>query len=71
VVPKNGALVRPGEVIVSIGAPIAVVSGRPGERERLKNVVRAAIADLSGLELASDQGGGGDPDEPLGLKSNG
>jgi 1-acyl-sn-glycerol-3-phosphate acyltransferase len=71
VVPKNGALVRPGEVVVSIGTPIGVNSGGSGERERLKSAVRAAFADLSGLELASDQGGGGEADGPLGLKSNG
>jgi 1-acyl-sn-glycerol-3-phosphate acyltransferase len=71
VVPKNGVLVHPAEVIVTIGAPIHVVSGRSGERERLRGAVRAALADLSGLELASDQGGGAEPDGPLGLKSNG
>jgi 1-acyl-sn-glycerol-3-phosphate acyltransferase len=71
VVPKNGWLVRPAEVVVSIGTPIPVASGASGERERLRRTVRTALADLSSLELACDQGGGDEPDGGLGLKSNG
>jgi 1-acyl-sn-glycerol-3-phosphate acyltransferase len=71
VVPKNGVLVRPAEVVVSIGTPIPVVPGGSGERDRLRTAVRAALADLSGLQLACDQGGGGEAGGPLGLKSNG
>jgi 1-acyl-sn-glycerol-3-phosphate acyltransferase len=52
VVPKNGVLVHPGKVVVSIGSPILVDSARAGERDRLNSAVRAALADLSGLELA-------------------
>jgi 1-acyl-sn-glycerol-3-phosphate acyltransferase len=52
VVPKNGALVRPAHVVVSIGTPIAVDSRGSATREQLKRAVRAALADLSGLELA-------------------
>jgi 1-acyl-sn-glycerol-3-phosphate acyltransferase len=52
VVPKNGVLVHPAEVIVSIGTPIATNSTGQGERERLRAAVRSALSDLSGLELA-------------------
>jgi 1-acyl-sn-glycerol-3-phosphate acyltransferase len=52
VVPKNGVLVRPAEVVVSVGTPIPVDPTGPGERERLRAIVRAELASLSALELA-------------------
>lgn len=49
--------IRPGQVVVSYGAPIDAASYGLRRKQELTGEVRARIAGLAGLELAEDQGG--------------
>jgi len=52
VLAKGAVLVRSGDVSVSVGVPLEVDATGQNERERLREAVRAAFAELSGLERA-------------------
>lgn len=54
---KGNWAIRPGPVVVSYGAPIAVADYGIRRKGELNAEVRRRIAELAGIELAEDQGG--------------
>ncbi len=55
--PKGNWAIRPGNVVISYGAPIDAASYGVRRKQELTGEVRSRIAGLAGLDLAEDQGG--------------
>jgi 1-acyl-sn-glycerol-3-phosphate acyltransferase len=54
---KGSWVIRPGQAVISYGAPIDTASYGLKRKHELTGEVRGRIAGLAGLELAEDQGG--------------
>jgi 1-acyl-sn-glycerol-3-phosphate acyltransferase len=57
---KDGVLVHPAEVVVSIGEPLAQSKKGQAGRDALREKVRSALSQLSGLDRAPDDDGAPD-----------
>lgn len=54
---KGNWAIRPGNVVISYGAPIDAASYGVRRKQELTGEVRSRIAGLAGLDLAEEQGG--------------
>jgi 1-acyl-sn-glycerol-3-phosphate acyltransferase len=74
IMPKGSSWIRPGAITVRVGEPVSVEGMRHSDRDRLRDLVREAVARLRGGEGRTSRLPGGPPlddvSEPMRSSSN-
>ena len=74
IMPKGSSWIRPGAITVRVGEPVSVEGMRHSDRDRLRDLIREAVARLRGGEGRTSRLPGGPPlddvSEPMRSSSN-